>query len=1030
MKKKIISLAATFALASVVCSGVALNAASAKATVASNASVSTTVQSGEWTITGLDGEKTYGTSVAMPTATVTDGGKQITAKAYVCLPNGSNVSGETFTLSQAGTYTVCFYAQDGEKLYKTERTFVVDAPFVSVGENSSAEYGTYTGCGSTTNNKGFLLRIAEGEEVTFNKLIDISALSSSDTLFSAFVTPDQEGVPDFDRVIFTLTDAVDPTCTLTIAGDRVARDTWLGSEGVTYFKAAGENQSLTGIESFGTVNEKVHVNSEWGCGISHSFCAQRINEAGNALTTMIPSNNPIKMRYDKDGQTLVVNGNTMADLDNAKYSKSLWHGFPSGKAKLSVSASGYNGKTANLCVTEIFGLDFAETTVEDVTAPEITVNAAYDAMPIGEVGCNYPLPDATAVDDYIGICEVTRRVVYNYGEVGAVTVPVVDGKIRADYIGTYTIIYSAEDYYGNASESFLTFNIAKDVEDIAIALPEYDESYYCGGFVKIQDAVLSGGVGNLTCKTRVYYGDKEVSVEKNTFKVSGAGEWKIVYEVTDYTGATKTATATFNGVAADGAMFVERPVLPKVLIGGCDYVFENYYAELYTNSGMSHVLCSLKVTDKNGTKTLNAGDTYVPNVEKSGDTVMVVFVANGVESDAYEIPVANVRTGNADDGYSIDMTQYLLGEGLKKTAKSLEIEVEAEEDGDLSWTFANALLHGNFSLELNAIPEKDLFSGLQITLTDAYDASRAVSVILEKKSGKTRLRAGKNTAELTTVGFECKEKSSIVLSYANGAFSVGNASVVVAYTDAGDAFEGFLRDKVYLTVTALEAEVGAQYAVSAVSLNRMNTNTEDYSDPAIVISGTYGGSYDWGSIYSIPKTYAADVLAPHCEVSLTVYTPSNGIATDVNGVRLDKVDASAEWQIKLSEYGQYRIRYTASESDWFGNEKSLQYMVSVYDNVAPEIVLGNYSRTGTVGEVYRLPKRTISDNLTTEENIASYVYVYTPNGKLVSVTDSVLFETAGDYEFRVTAIDEAGNVSYKTFTVRVSEKEVNDDEKN
>lgn len=55
---------------------------------------------------------------------------------------------------------------------------------------------------------------------------------------------------------------------------------------------------------------------------------------------------------------------------------------------------------------------------------------------------------------------------------------------------------------------------------------------------------------------------------------------------------------------------------------------------------------------------------------------------------------------------------------------------------------------------------------------------------------------------------------------------------------------------------------------------------------------------------------------------------------------------------------------------------------------------------------------------------------YTPNGKLVSVTDSVLFETAGDYEFRVTAIDEAGNVSYKTFTVRVSEKEVNDDEKN
>lgn len=1014
MKKKIIGIAASVLLVAATCGGaVAQNIRNVRQQGVN--AETTYVAEGTWTVTGMDeGSFVYGTTVAMPRAYIRLGGEDVAASAYVTLPNGSVVTGDTFTLGQAGKYVVCFSVKHMGKVYTESREFFVDAPFVSVGENSSAVVGTYTGCGSTKNNTGYLLRIADGEEVVFNKLIDISALTAQDALFSAFVTPDALGTADFNRVIFTLTDAIDETCSLTIVADRVVDSDW--GDSITYFKAAGENQTLTGVEGIGTTGEKVHVNNEYGGCITHSF----IGKASNG-TAIVPSDNPMRFSYDKNEQTLKVGGVTFTDLDNAKYYKSPWNGFPSGKAKLTVSASGYNAKTANLCVTGIFGLDFDEAIVKDTTPPDITVNSTYERMPIGELGCTYPIPTATATDDYIGACAVDCKVYFAYDTSAKVSVPVENGAIHADKIGTYTIVYTACDYYGNTAEKTLQFNIAAEIEPLAVQLPEYEETYECGAYVALQEATATGGTGNAIVSADVRYNGNSMPVSGGSFKLSGAGTWEIVYTAVDYTGKTAQKKVSLTAQPSENPVFAEKPSLPKIFLNGYAYTLAEYYAETYTENSTEPTkqLCTVKVEDKNGTKTLAAGTAYTPFVENSGDTVRIVYVCDGGESDVYEIPVVTPRTTTADGEVKLDVTEYLYGTGFTKAASEANVEITATESGDVSWLFANALLHENFSVELMTVPEKDLFEGIRLTLTDSVNDRNAVSVIIEKKRGKTYMRCGETSAALLS-GFESAETTEISLEYVDGTFRVGNVSVAVQSTDEGEAFTGFASEKVYLTVTMLNAEVGAQYNLRAISLNRFNENTADFAPPSVVISGDYGGTYDLGSTYEIPPVYAADVLAPNCTATMTVFTPSGVIATDVNGVQLKDMAVDQSYSVRLTEYGQYKVQYTAVETDWFGNKRVMQYTVSVYDDGAPDIVLRGVVTTGKVGEVYRLPSITVTDNVTAAEDLKIVVYAYTPDGKLKRVEDGIRFSTAGNYTFRVMAMDEFGNASYREFTVRVT----------
>ncbi len=976
----------------------------------------TVIADAQWKISGLDETPAYGTEMNMPSATAVIGGTETAAKVYVVYPDGSAHGGDSFSVLSAGKYTVIFYAETDGKFVKTERSFVVDAPFVSCGNASSCAYGKYTKFGSAENNEGYLLRIAEGDTIEFNRLIDISALKNS-LLLDLFICPDGE-TADFEKLTLTFTDANDPGVYLTVALNRVDSGQWEGSNKCQYVKAAGNWQSLTGVEGYGLPSSKVHVDNEYGTCISVPFDS-RNNDADKTL--LVPSEYALRLYFDAAENVLKANGLVVTDLDNPDYYSSLWNGFPSGKAKLSIAASGYNSKTANICIREIFGFDFSETTVTDVTPPEIAVNTDYDVMPKAQTGIAYPVPSATANDDYLGACKVFTKVIYAKGTTNEYSVPYENGVFTPKAAGEYTIVYSASDGYGNLFEKELKVTALRKIDPLTVELPEYPEYSY-GEYLEILPTYVSGGSGLVAVKTRVFADGKEISLTENRVKIDRVAKWTVEYTASDYLGRTASVTAELVTSVSETPIFSQNPVLPAVMIEGSEYTIGELYAERYTAEGANKILCDVTITDGAGEHKIKSGSKYVPSVSEGVEKAVIRFSADGTFSPtAYEVPVVRAKGTDADGYATVDMSKYFYGEDIEAAATSSGVTIKAKKAGNVGWKFANALLSETFSIEIAKAEGKPWFSGIRIILTDVYDENNVAVAEVRIRKGGSVLKSGKNETAISEDLYS-ESSGSVTVSYKGGFFKVGNASVS-AESISGDTFKGFSGRRVFLEAVALNADENSEYEVRTISLHRFNNETEDYTPPAIYIDGKYGGSFDLGSVCTLPAAYAGDILAPNASITLTVTSPSGKIVKDVNGYALNGVEASKEYRISLDEYGQYKIRYKAAEEEWFDQDKTMQYLISVDDGNAPTITIGEIEKNARVGDVYELPSISVTDDRTAESDLKTGVYVYNPQGKMVKLTSGYFrFDLTGVYEFRVIAIDEAGNVALKTFTVTVSEK--------
>ena len=146
------------------------------------------------------------------------------------------------------------------------------------------------------------------------------------------------------------------------------------------------------------------------------------------------------------------------------------------------------------------------------------------------------------------------------------------------------------------------------------------------------------------------------------------------------------------------------------------------------------------------------------------------------------------------------------------------------------------------------------------------------------------------------------------------------------------------------------------------------------------------------------------------------------IVTDVDGLKLNGVDPGREYTIKLDGYGQYSVSYTATDTfNQRNNTRQLNYTINVADEIAPEIKFeAKFAETVKVGNSIVIPKFTVTDNVSEEADITITKYVLTPSGVLVAVpenSNAVNAVQAGKYEFRIIAVDKAGNVAMERVTV-------------
>lgn len=522
---------------------------------------------------------TIGETFTVPERTVTAGGQTVTASSTIIYPDGSATKNTQIVLSQAGLYSVR-YAATG---YADEVTFRVrDKGFGVKSNNSSAQYETVekvfpTNPGYADSNfkkTGVMVRLQQNDTLTVAQIIDVSSLTKDDVLVGLAAIPDEIGKCDFERFELVLTDALDPSVSLRISVNGYP------DEGLTYpfsyVRAGGQNQPRKGYESGKNL---IHVENNWGTGVTHSFYGvYDTTDAGFDAGYNNPETDQIiKLRYDASELALYgTNKNFVIDFDDPTYFDDLWHGFPSGKARLTISAASYSAVTANFLITEIYGVDLSELAFYDEQPPVIEVEGDED-LPKAAVGLPYTVPEAQAYD-YYGCHDVKTAVYYNYSSQNPVLIDYADGVFTPDRAGWYTVMYTACDYYGNETSALRWVRAdAPDAPQVIVDTTELRGEL--GALITLPAYTVQGGSGQSEVTVTASNGTETVDCTSLSFRPQSEGPWTITYAARDYVGQTGYTTVTLETYAGDKPLFIDSPTLPKAFVSGAGYVLPDLYAD-------------------------------------------------------------------------------------------------------------------------------------------------------------------------------------------------------------------------------------------------------------------------------------------------------------------------------------------------------------------------------------------------------------------------------------------------------------------
>ncbi len=975
-----------------------------------------------WQVGTMDKKYLYGTVFNAPEATVEVNGQKAVATASVTYPNGLVTTAENVELNQEGTYTVTYRAvADGVHCVEEQYFFVEAKAYLTQLDTSSASYGTYTEHGANTD--GLIIRLAKNDSITFSQLIDFNKLSPTEILAEWFVTPDSVGARDFESLTFRFTDALDPSVYLEF--DSHPYDASDRGVNATYTTAAGNGQTHMGLD--GTA-----YNTR-GSSSTHSFVAQR--HEGDAwsgpLETLAPGT--FKMRYyynvaTMEAFTSMWNGSPkhISYLNDLTVYENAWQGFKSGLARLTITANKHLNATANFVVTKLFGIDdLTQTRFDEKGAPEISVSMSQDEMPTGEVNRAYAVPTATAFDYYSGDCTVVTSVYRDYTTDKPISVGLSNGKFTPTATGWYTIEYKSSDMLGN--EAIVTRNVyvSSDLGDISVELPAgLVTEANLGAFVATPVASYTGDCGSAVLTITASLGDETYEITDG-FIPDKEGDWKVTYTVTDYIGRVGTAEHTVTATRSDKAQLLDALQLPQIFLSESAYVLPTLYAKDYSTGVGETKLCTVVVTDKNGEKTYNAGDTFTPSVATNGDKVKVSYQYNGQVLAEKEVP-----TVIAIEKAKISGKNYLYGEGFTASYKDAEenflddgVMVTANTASEVcGWTFATPQFSEDLVIEFQGDKARTTFGALKVTLIDVLDESLQLSVTVSTKNVGATVMSGATSVDATT---SLVTDSNYKISYADGRFTFADASVKADTTTDGEAFEGFNTERVYVRVEMLNAKEGSSYKLLSMARSNLSRRNLEVFKPIVQVKGDLKGERGINELLEVYPAVVNDTFSPWSEVTVTVLNPDNTVATDVNGTKLENMPTDKSYFVELSQYGNYKVTYNAVETNWLSQNKLvLINTIFVVDGIRPQAVFLNaVQTTAKVGDTLVMPDVAVRDNVTPVEKISVQRGVLCPNGKYWRFADNenaIKCTQVGDYVFSAYVYDERGNYTVIKHTITVT----------
>ncbi|MGN1077295.1 MAG: hypothetical protein ACI4ST_02150, partial [Candidatus Gallimonas sp.] len=792
--------------------------------------------------------------------------------------------------------------------------------------NSTIEYGTYKADdhnpkGTTTGGSvtGIKVGLMANDTFRYNKVIDLSGWTEDDLFLSFSITPDTIGAEDVTAFTIVLTDAYDSANKVTVVVSHTIDG--LGYSN-SYIRAMATGQKLTGWE---WNLDRKHVSNDYGYPVRLSFAGL----ANNIDALQDVANNSVNLNFDYGEKELhskirqaSATSTEICDFDSARDFTTLWNGFQTGECFLSISASGYLGAKANFVITQLADQDLSDFSFDDRGELKVTADTgiyAPEALPVAVVGKFYPLFPASCISPYYGELDVTPHVYFAYGTASETECTLRKGSFQPTETGEYTVVYEAKDPFGTVGKAELTVLAVAQTEMITfdIQTDDYPTSVDAGNTVIIKTPDVNGGTGNIEVKTYIEYGVERTQIENELFRPTAAGNYKIVFEATDY--CAQSAAFEIPLIVSPGTKPVfetDSLSLPRYFIDGETYVLSLPTARDYTDGSGREVPVSVTYTDSNGTIRVRKDNKITPQVDKNGDVVTVTYTASIDGKDTacleYHIPAIQIKNANGD---------LLLNRLLYPTDNKVTSVVAGEEGTTVTFSqegarvdYINPLIAHGFTLRFSVPKSGASFSRLSVLLRDAEHADQTLKLTYMKGiNGSVFFVNDEGSAYPLLQKFASDDL--FYLRYDGNkreiSFDLTKLVVKPEKTLSGTPFTGFSSGKVWMSLQFEDVRAVSSVLVTEVCRQLLTDEPIDFFLPVIGYLGETGGTKNLGDVVTLPRAIAADCVSPITSFQITVKDPDGNVVKDVNGLALDGADGWGEYTIRIEKIGAYKVSYTA-----------------------------------------------------------------------------------------------------------------------
>ncbi len=670
---------------------------------------------------------------------------------------------------------------------------------------------------------------------------------------------------------------------------------------------------------------------------------------------------------------------------------------------------------------------------DDESAPEISVDfskqVAYAAQ-----NCAFPIPSYKALDP--NLKESFVEVFYNYGKANE-SVVLNDGKsFIPTSVGRYTVVYNAVDTYGNISKRELSVYCVKTpsgkMVDTVLGQEVFDGLVARAGYPISLPSVKEMGISSIngfkSCEVVAVYNGEEYSIDQNNsvFSTSIIGDWQIVYKVTDGLTTFNLAFDLYVGSSAYVGI-IEEPTYPKYIIKNAPYEIEDI--EVYSFLGGKKLVdAELSIRYDGAGDFVKFDDNVIEKV--AGEQYLELqYTFDGVVVYSKQLPIMDVGFGDLD---AFDLAKYFVGGNFEKNANSENVFLKSNvTSGSNGFEFINFVDSSKFVLEFNNNVGREAFDYLyenkeeypdgyfanyttvKVILTDYYDFSNKVEIKFVKNASITAMYVDGVAAASSAPNFD--EGVKLTYSFATKSFVAGKAKVEKELP--------FVSPKCYFEVV-LEGITGeSAIAITKINNEYIYNSYTDSTNPEVNL-GRDASAQVINTIYTLESPWIIDVLSPVLSsgVQLTVTMPSGGYVSSVDGVILNGAIFDRNFDFKLTEYGDYRIRIVCKDvSDC---QMFINMTITVAEKDVPSIEFTDGTEAGDILE-YKVGDTVTFKSVEGYDNVEGVltprVFVMEPHELLYAPKGSTYIPNkAGIYKiiYRVETADGRFSTTYYYLDVK------------